>query len=83
MHLEPDAISLVFSFLNKKGLLPWVVTMLVLASTCFSLLYFDQRTSMHSSSSHSNGKYEALKFGAEHLVKRLKKEGRWLTEVTL
>ena len=83
MHLEPDAISLVFGFLNKKGLLPWVVTMLVLASICFSLLYFDQRMSMYSSSSLSNGKYESIKFGAEHLVKRLQKEGRWLTEVTL
>ena len=48
MHLETDSISLVFGFWNKKGLLPWVVTTLVLASTCFSLLFFDRRTSMNS-----------------------------------
>ena len=81
MHFEADGISLMFGFLNKKGLLPWVVTMLVLASTCFSLLYFDRMTSMYCSSSYSNGKYEAIKFGAEQLVRRLQQEGRLLIEV--
>ena len=76
-HLETDIIPLVIGFLNKKGLLPWVVTMLVLASTCFSLLYFDRRMT----GSYSNGKFEAIKFGAEHLVTRLQREGRWLIEV--
>jgi len=81
VHVETDGISRVFGFLNKKGLLPWVVTMLVLASTCFSLLFLDRRTSMYCSSSYSNGKYKAIKFGAEQLVKRLQQEGRLLIEV--
>jgi len=81
VHLETDGISLVFGFLNKKGLLSWVVTTLVLASVCFSLLYFDRKTSMYCSSSYSNGKYEAIKFGAQQLVKRLQQEGRLLVEV--
>jgi len=81
VHLEKDGISLVFGFLNKKGLLPWVVTTLVLASVCFSLLNFDRKTSMYCSSSYSNGKYKAIKFGAQQLVKRLQREGRLLIEV--
>ena len=80
--MERDEISIVFGFLDKKGLLPRLVTMFLLASTCFSLLFFDQRTSMYCSSSYSNRKYEAIKFGAEQLVKRLQQEGRLLIEVT-
>ena len=76
VHLEKDGVSLMFGFFNKKGCLPWlVVTMLMLASTCFSLIFFDQRASRFCSSSSSNGKYEAIKFGAEQLVKRLQQEG--------
>ena len=81
MHVETDVISRVFGFLKKKGLLPLVVAMLVLASTCFSLLFLDRRTSMYCSSSYSNRKYKAIKFGAEQLVKRLQQEGRLLIEV--
>ena len=82
--METDGISLMFGFFKKKGFLPWlVVTMLVLASTCFSLLFFDQRASRFCSSSYSNGKYEAIKFGAEQLVKKLQQEGRLLIEVIL
>jgi len=77
VYLDTDGISLVVGILDKKGLLPWVVTMLLLASTCFSLLYFDRTMT----GSYSNGKYEAIKFGAEHLVTRLQREGRWLIEV--
>merc|ERR1719430_1106692 len=55
--------------------------MLMLASTCFSLIFFDQRASRFCSSSSSNGKYDAIKFGAEQLVKRLQQEGRLLIEV--
>ena len=83
VHVETDAISLVFGFLNKKGLLPLVVATLVVASICFSLLFLDRRTSLYCSSSYSNGKYKAIKFGAEQLVKRLQQEGRLLIEVRL
>ena len=38
---------------------------------------------MNSSSSYTNGKYLAIKFGAEQLVKRLQQEGRLLIEVKL
>ena len=33
--------------------------------------------------SYSNGKYEAIKFGVEQLVKRLQKEGRLIVEVRI
>ena len=82
VSLGTDGISLAFGFLKKNRLLPWVVTMLMMATTCFSLLYLDRRTSIYYNS-YSNGKYEAIKFGVEQLVKRLQKEGRLIVEVRI
>merc|ERR1719430_2664594 len=54
--------------------------MLIFSAICFSLLCFDRRRSLFCGT-FSNGKYEAIKYGTEELVRRLRKEDRLLVEV--
>merc|ERR1719209_2530063 len=80
LPLKNDQSSVILGFLTKRGLLPWVVTTLIFSAICFSLLCFDRRRSLFCGT-YSNGKYEAIKYGTEELVRRLRKEDRFLIEV--
>jgi len=80
LPLKKDQSSVILGFLTKRGLLPWVVTTLIFSAICFSLLCFDRRRSLFCGT-YSNGKYEAIKYGTEELVRRLRKEDRLLVEV--
>jgi len=80
LPLKIDQSSVILGFLTKRGLLPWVVTTLIFSAICFSLLCFDRRRSVFCGT-YSNGKYEAIKYGTEELVRRLRKEDRLLVEV--
>jgi len=80
LPLKNDQSSVILGFLTKRGLLPWVVTSLIFSAICFSLLCFDRRRSLFCGT-YSNGKYEAIKYGTEELVRRLRKEDRLLVEV--
>jgi len=80
LPLKNDQSSVILGFLTKRGLLPWVVTTLIFSAICFSLLCFDRRRSLFCGT-YSNGKYEAIKYGTEELVRRLRKEDRLLVEV--
>jgi len=80
LPLKNDQSSVILGFLTKRRLLPWVVTTLIFSAICFSLLCFDRRRSLFCGT-YSNGKYEAIKYGTEELVRRLRKEDRLLVEV--
>ena len=82
LPLKKDQSSVILGFLTKRGLLPWVVTTLIFSAICFSLLCFDRRRSLFCGT-YSNGKYEAIKYGTEELVRRLRKEDRLLVEVVI